>query len=88
MILANENGEISSFWAIAFLFNLRKSHCNTGRAACYLCPSNLETYLSSSIIKYSSPPPPNPVFVKVVETKICQLCYATNLKEMSVVSVK
>ena len=45
LILANENEEIFSFFAIIFLFKLKKSHYNTGTAACKFCPSIPETYL-------------------------------------------
>ena len=45
LILANENEEIFSFFAIIFLFKLKKSYHNTGTAVCNLCPSIPETYL-------------------------------------------
>ena len=43
--LANENEEIFYFFTIVFLFQFKKSHYNTGTAACNLCPSIPETYL-------------------------------------------
>ena len=78
MILANENEEIFSFFAIVFLLKLKKSHYNIGTAACNLYLSIPETYWQSS----SSPPPLTPVFV--VETMIYQPCYVTDLSEIPV----
>ena len=44
-ILANENEEIFSLFAIVFLLKLKKPHYNIGTAACNLCLSIPETYL-------------------------------------------
>ena len=59
MILANENQQIFSFFPIAFLFKFKKSHYNTGTAACCLCPTNL---LVKFYCKIKQPAPSNPSF--------------------------
>ena len=79
MILANENEETFSFFAIVFLFKPKKSYYNTGTAACNLCPRNL---FVNFCYRIKQPAPFNPVFI--VETMIYQPYYVTDLREMSV----
>ena len=51
-------------------------------------PQSSRNLLVKFYYKIKLPAPPPSVFAKVVEIMICQPCYATDLKEISVISLK